>query len=269
MAQAVTSPAPLPPPLQSLPLFVRLAGRPVILLGEGEAADAKRRLLDRAGADVVGEDAAASLAIVAIDDEDEALAAVARLKARGILVNAVDRSALCDFTLPAIVDRAPVLIAIGTSGVSAGLAAALRQRLEAIVPADLGKLALALQAARGALRKRWPDMGERRRALATAMAAGGMLDPLSPTHDVAAWLAPTDAAAAVRDVAITLVLLSDDPEDLTLRQTRALASADRVYHGPDVPAAILDRARADAARYCAAMPADPGTGLTVAVEMAR
>ena len=151
MAQAVI--------LQSLPLFVRLAGRPVILLGEGEAADAKRRLLDRAGADVVGEDAAASLAIVAIDDEDEALAAVARLKARGILVNAVDRSALCDFTLPAIVDRAPVLIAIGTSGVSAGLAAALRQRLEALIPADLGKLALALQAARGALRKRWPDMG--------------------------------------------------------------------------------------------------------------
>ena len=134
MAQAV-NPAP-PPSLQSLPLFVRLAGRPVILLGDGEAADAKRRLLDRAGADVVGEDATASLAIVAIDEEDEALAAVARLKARGILVNAVDRSALCDFTLPAIVDRAPVLIAIGTSGVSAGLAAALRQRLEALVPAD-------------------------------------------------------------------------------------------------------------------------------------
>jgi uroporphyrin-III C-methyltransferase/precorrin-2 dehydrogenase/sirohydrochlorin ferrochelatase len=250
----------LPVPLQSLPLFVRLAGRPVILLGEGEAADAKRRLLDRAGADVVGEDAS--------DDEDAALAAVARLKARGILVNAVDRSALCDFTLPAIVDRAPVLIAIGTSGVSAGLAAALRQRLEALVPADLGKLALALQAARGALRRRWPDMGERRRALATAMAAGGMLDPLSPTHDVDAWLAPMDTPAAKRDVAITLVLLSDDPEDLTLRQARALASADRVYHRSDVPPAILDRARADAARLCAAMPGDPGTGLSVEVVMA-
>jgi len=160
------------------------------------------------------------------------------------------------------------LIAIGTSGVSAGLAAALRQRLEALVPADLGKLALALQAARGALRKRWPDMGERRRALATAMGAGGMLDPLSPTHDVDAWLGPTAEPAAKRDVAITLVLLSDDPEDLTLRQARALASADRVYHGPDVPAAILDRARADAARLCKAMPADPGTGLSVEVEMA-
>jgi uroporphyrin-III C-methyltransferase/precorrin-2 dehydrogenase/sirohydrochlorin ferrochelatase len=298
MAQAVTSPVtlpiPLPPPLQSLPLFVRLAGRPVILLGEGEAADAKRRLLDRAGADVVGEGAAAALAIVAIDDEDEALGAVARLKARGILVNAVDRSALCDFTLPAIVDRAPVLIAIGTSGVSAGLAAALRQRLEALIPADLGKLALALQAARGALRKRWPDMAERRRALATAMAAGGMLDPLSPTHDVDAWLSTPDSppwkggagGGSAADVhadsqpadptlpfqgaeQVSIRLTSTDPDDLTLRQARALASADRVYHRPDVPAAILDRARADAARLCEAMPPDPGTGLSVDVEMAQ
>ena len=54
---------------------------------------------------IVGEDSAASLAIVAIEDDAEAEATVARLKARGILVNAVDRPALCDFTLPAIVDR--------------------------------------------------------------------------------------------------------------------------------------------------------------------
>jgi uroporphyrin-III C-methyltransferase/precorrin-2 dehydrogenase/sirohydrochlorin ferrochelatase len=105
--------------------------------------------------------------------------------------------------------------------------------------------------------------------MATAMAAGGLLDPLSPTHDVDAWLAPTGTPAATRDVAITLVLLSDDPEDLTLRQARTLASADRVYHGPDAPAAILDRARADAARLCAPMPADPGTGLSIEIEMAR
>lgn len=256
--------------LQSLPLFVRLAGRPVILLGEGEAADAKRRLLDRAGALVVGEEAIAALAIIAIDDEDEALAAVARLKARGILVNAVDRSALCDFTLPAIVDRAPVLIAIGTSGVSAGLAAALRQRLEALIPADLGRLALALQAARGALRKRWPDMGERRRALATAMGSGGVLDPLSPTHDVDAWLSTPDAPSLQGGGMIRIVLTSADPDDLTLRQARALASADRVYHRPDVSAAILDRARADAARIvCAAPPFDPGKGLAVDVDFNR
>ena len=109
MADAVT--------LHSLPLFVRLAGRPVILLGEGEAADAKRRLLDRAGAVIVGEAAEAALAIVALDEPESA---VARLKARGVLVNAVDRSDLCDFTLPAIVDRDPVIVAIGTGGASAG-----------------------------------------------------------------------------------------------------------------------------------------------------
>ncbi len=123
--------------LHSLPLFVRLNGRPVILVGAGEAAEPKRRLLERAGAIVVGEDdPEARLAIVADDD-----AAVARLKARGVLVNAVDRPELCDFTLPAIVDRAPVLVAIGTGGVSAGLAAAVRQRLGAVLPASLGRLA--------------------------------------------------------------------------------------------------------------------------------
>ncbi len=258
MAQAVS--------LHSLPLFVRLAGRPVILLGEGEAADAKRRLLDRAGAQVVTDEAAvAALAIVAIDDEAEALAAVARLKARGVLVNAVDRSDHCDFTLPAIVDREPVLIAIGTGGASAGLAAALRQRLEALVPADLGGLANALQKARGAMRARFPDGGARRRALADALAPGGVLDPLGPSRDVAGWL---DGGAVQDGTLVRMSLASPDPDDLTLRQARALASADRVYHRADVPPAILDRARADAARIaCDAAPSGTGPGLVVDVEM--
>ena len=258
MAQAVS--------LHSLPLFVRLAGRPVILLGEGEAADAKRRLLDRAGAQVVTDEAAvAALAIVAIDDEAEALEAVARLKARGVLVNAVDRSAHCDFTLPAIVDREPVLIAIGTGGASAGLAAALRQRLEALVPADLGGLANALQKARGAMRARFPDGGARRRALADALAPGGVLDPLGPSRDVAGWL---DGGSVQDGTLVRMSLASPDPDDLTLRQARALASADRVYHRADVPPAILDRARADAARIaCDAAPSGTGPGLVVDVEM--
>ncbi len=272
----------------SLPLFVRLAGRPVILLGDGEAADAKRRLLVRAGATIVGEDTQAALAIVAIDDEDEAVAAVARLKARGVLVNAVDRSALCDFTVPAIVDRAPVLIAIGTGGVSAGLAAALRQRLEAIVPAGLGALATALQAARGRLRGAYPEAASRRRALATAMAEGGPLDLLQADPDVDAWLSKGGVGdESVRGEAlhapqadppptlpfqggerVSIRLTSVDPDDLTLRQARTLASADRVYHRPNVPAAILDRARADAARIvCDAMPVDPRDGLSVDLEM--
>ena len=277
----------------SLPLFVRLEGRPVILLGEGEAADAKRRLLERAGARIVDEEAHAALAIVAIEDEAAAQTAVARLKARGVLVNAVDRPALCDFTLPAIVDRDPVLVAIGTGGVSAGLAAALRQRLEAILPATLGGLAEALHAARDRLRARFPDGGERRRAIAEALAPGGPLDPLgyhsSPERGggpAAGWwrgLSTNDTAGGQpppplrggpaprpgeesRGETATIALTSPDPDDLTLRQARLLANADRVVHTPGVPAAILDRARADAARLTV-MP-DDAPGLTVIMEMA-
>jgi uroporphyrin-III C-methyltransferase/precorrin-2 dehydrogenase/sirohydrochlorin ferrochelatase len=245
----------------SLPLFVRLAGRPVILLGSGEAADAKRRLLERAGALVSGEDAQAALAVVAIDEEAEAVAAVARLRARGVLVNAVDRPDLCDFTLPAIVDRDPVLVAIGTGGVSAGLAAALRQRLETLLPAELGTLAHDLFAARGAIKARYPEGGDRRRALGAAFAPGGALDPLTDGASVENWLAASTAVAAEL---VTITLVSADPDDLTLRQARLLGQADRIFHRTDVPAAILDRARADAVRVaCDGAPSDPGPGLSI------
>ncbi|AQR74504.1 bifunctional precorrin-2 dehydrogenase/sirohydrochlorin ferrochelatase [Sphingomonas sp. LM7] len=248
--------------LAALPIFVKLAGRPVILIGEGEAAEAKRRLLERAGADVVDEAANASLAIVAIDDPEPI---VVRLRGRGILVNTVDRVDLCDFTLPAIVDRDPVLVAIGTGGVSAGLAAALRQRLEAVLPASLGGLARALEAAKPGIRGRWPGLAERRRALGAGLA--GPLDPLTdhPGDAVEQWL--TDATAATSSL-LSFYLPSYDPDDLTLRQARALAQADRVFHRGDVPEAILDRARADAIRIaCGGMPLDPGAGLSVYLAM--
>lgn len=242
----------------SLPVFMRTAGRPVMLLGDGEAADAKRRLLERAGATLVGEDGNARLAVVAIEDGAEAVAAVERLRARGVLVNAVDRPELCDFTLPAIVDRAPLLVAVGTGGVSAGLAAALRQRLETLVPADLGLRAAALFAGRGKLRALFPDAADRRRALAEAMAAGGPLDPLGK-GDVDAWLSdPRAAPPAPRHIR----LRGPEPDDLTLREARWLASADRLYHRADVPPAILARARADAERVLWAGPA-PDDGVFV------
>jgi uroporphyrin-III C-methyltransferase/precorrin-2 dehydrogenase/sirohydrochlorin ferrochelatase len=158
-----------------------------------------------------------------------------------------------------------VLIAIGTGGVSAGLAAALRQRLEALLPAGLGQLAERLQAARPALRRRYPDGGERRRALGAAMAAGAPLDPLGGDGDVDGWLA-SDQPRAVGHVRI--VLTSPDPDDLTLRQARLLANADRVLHHPSVPTAILDRARADAVRQPWRGDAAAIAGLTLELDMA-
>lgn len=258
-----------------LPILLKLDGRPVILRGHGEAADAKRRLLERAGAEVVDDHPAAQLAIIATEDEAEAGAAVAQLRARGLLVNAVDRPALCDFTLPAVVDRAPVLVAVMTGGVSAGLAAALRQRLEGIVPPGVGDLARELYDMRAELRARWPDAGKRRRMLARGMAAGRPLDPLGADYrdeDVWYWLVSTsdEEAQGEPDGRVTeIALTSPDPDDLTLRQARALALADRVYHGPAVPGAILARARADAGRIaCDAPPGQLPPGNSVWITMA-
>lgn len=257
--------------MHSLPIFVRLEGRAVILLGDGAAADAKRRLLERAGAVPCGEDGQASLAIVAIDDEVAAVAAVTRLRARGILVNAVDRPALCDFTLPAIIDRDPVIVAIGSGGASAGLAKALRQRLEALLPQSLGALAQALHGARDSIRGRWPDADVRRRAIDVALDQGGALDPFA-TPDAAAvtqWVGDTagesdEVKEAARPVLRLLAIHSADPDDLSLRQARLLSRADRIYHRRNVPPAILARARADAARIaCDAVPDDIGPGLSI------
>ena len=249
----------------ALPIFVRLSGRAVVLVGEGEAADAKRRLLERAGAVVVGEDqpGEARLAVV-VDDED----AAHRLKGLGLLVNVVDRPELCDFTLPAIVDRAPVLVAVGTGGVSAGLAAAVRQRLEAILPARLGRLAEALHAARAVLRARFPDTAARRRAIGAALASGGALDPMRD-HDAAADVGVVERIVAGAPSRVEHIRLrSSDPDDLSLREARWMAQADRVTHRADVPAAVLDRARADAVREQTDVPArDSAAGLTVDVAL--
>ncbi len=255
--------------MHSLPLFVRLNGRPVILLGDGEAADAKRRLLDRAGATIVGEDAQASLAIVALDDDAEAEAAIARLKRRGILVNAVDRPADCDFTLPAIVDRDPVLIAIGTGGASAGLAKALRQRLEALLPATLGPLAQALLNARSRIKSVWPHPADRRKAIDGALDPGGALDPFVPFEEQALekWLASPVAASPPQS--LTFAITSDDPEEISLRLAKALGRADLIIHDSAVPTAILNRARADASRQQGeALPEPLPPGLTLLIRRA-
>jgi len=196
------------------------------------------------------------LAVVADGNET----AVARLRARGLLLNVVDRPDLCDFTLPAIIDRDPVLIAIGTGGASAGLAAALRQRLEPLLPAGLGKLASALHAARDSLRARFPDTDVRRRAIGSLLAAGGPLDPLAEHDDPATAIAAAEAAPGRIE---RIEIASADPEALTLRAARLLGLADRLHVEGAVPGPILDRARADAQRIGGAPPRVPAPGLTL------
>ena len=232
--------------MHSLPLFHRIAGQPVIVLGETPAAEAKARLVERAGGVVVGEDDSyARLAFIASEAPEQA---AARLKGRGVLVNVADRPELCDFTLPSVLERGPVLVAVSTGGASAGLAKALRLRLEALLPASLGLLAEALAAARGAIRARWPDAAARRGVIDAALVEGGALDPFGEPGEgaVERWLGGEGDASAASVVEI--VLRSDDPDDLTLREARLLGTADVIRHSAAVPHEILIRARADAER---------------------
>jgi uroporphyrin-III C-methyltransferase/precorrin-2 dehydrogenase/sirohydrochlorin ferrochelatase len=238
--------------IPALPLFHRVAGQAVVVLGQGAAAEAKRRLVIRAGGEVhddlqQGIDHGARLAFIAHDSSAAAEADAIRARGAGLLVNVVDRPDLCDFTVPSLVDREPVLIAVGTGGASAGLAKALRLRLDALLPHALGSLAEALYAARGALRTRFPDAGDRRRALDAALTSGGALDPFNEgaAARVGDWLA---GAGLERATGVEITLRSPDPDDLTLREARLLGSAEVIAHEPDVPAAVLDRARADAVR---------------------
>mgnify|MGYP003634661280 FL=1 len=254
--------------MNQLPVFVNLRGRKVILIGTGVMADAKRRLYERAGADVTDDEAAqdAALAVIALEEDMQALAAAQRLKARGLLVNVVDRPALCDYTTPAIVDRDPVLIAIGTGGASAGLAKALRQRLERMIPESLGPLADSLLAARDRIKERWPDGANRRRAIDAALDPGGELDPFAdkPVDALDIWL--SDAGQTVAAQVIDVNLVSGDPDDLTIRQARLLGQADAIFAQSSVPEEILNRARADAQRFdLSIFDTTKVTGLTLVI----
>ncbi len=239
--------------ISSLPLFHKIAGQQVLVLGDGPAAEPKRRLVERAGGVVVEDfaravDEGVRIAFIAFEDARACEAAAINARCAGMLVNVVDRPELCDFTTPSILDRDPLLIAIGTGGASAGLAKHVRLRLERVLPETLGALARALEAARPVLRRRLPEGAERRRAVDAAMAEGGPLDPLDPAsfQRVAAWA--QGAAALPTGAFVEIALASADPEDLTIRQARWLGEADLILIDGEVPQAILARARADAER---------------------
>lgn len=240
--------------IASLPLFHQITGQNVLVLGDGPAAEPKRRLVERAGGVIVDDlaravDEGVRIAFIAYDDARACEVAAINARCAGMLVNVVDRPELCDFTTPSILDRDPLLVAIGTGGASAGLAKHVRLRLERVLPETLGLLAKALEAARPALRRRLPDGADRRRAVDAALREGGALDPLDSQsfQRVNSWLDgnETGRAGAVFDLTLT----SADPEDLTLRQARLLGEADVLLLDGEVPSAILARARADAARH--------------------
>jgi uroporphyrin-III C-methyltransferase / precorrin-2 dehydrogenase / sirohydrochlorin ferrochelatase len=251
------------------PVQLRLKGRAVLLVGDGDAAAAKARLLEAAGAHIVrDEHAQAQIAIIALP-MPQAAAVADRLRARGILINVVDQPSLCDFLIPAFIDRSPVIVAVGSSGASASLARHLRERLEAILPPTLGNLARTIASRRASLTEHLPTAPERRRFWDGLLAQGAPLDPLSDIQNADVII---DAALAQSmpnlPEPIDIWIESEDPDDLRLRDLRALQSADILIVDPDVAPNILDRARRDAVRVAAGASLDTPTGIIVRVRRA-
>jgi uroporphyrin-III C-methyltransferase/precorrin-2 dehydrogenase/sirohydrochlorin ferrochelatase len=270
--------------MRFLPVFLDVASAPVILVGSGELAFAKLRLLHAAQAtvrwfpgrpdasaqlpaelsdagrviressDPVSADFSGALAVISAAGAplDELVAA--RARAAGIPVNVVDRPDLSTFIVPAIVDRGDVVVAIGTGGKAPVLARRLRERIEAIIPERVGELAdligryrdrVAAAKAKLSPRLFWQKVVDG--PIGAAALAGRRLDA------EARLVRAIDGA--VHGVAVpsvgTVALVGagpGDPDLLTLRALQALQDADIVFYDDLVAEAVLERARRDAKR---------------------
>jgi precorrin-2 dehydrogenase/sirohydrochlorin ferrochelatase len=245
--------------MNAFPAFFPLAGRRVVVAGEGEAAMAKLRLLEGAPAIVnrlQGAEArdpaayaGAALAFIALDDEDEARAAAAAARAAHVPVNVVDRPMLCDFHTPAVIDRGEVVIAIGTGGAAPLLAGLLRADLEARVPAGVGALVKVLGQLQDEIRRAFPELRPRRAFLRAALE--GSAAQAAMAGDQAQALESLRAALAqgVRAAGALRPIDGSGPLDqVTLGAARALSEADRLVVDPGVDPGVLALARRDAPR---------------------
>src|SRR3954469_9365888 len=178
--------------MRFLPIFLDLRSGPVALVGGGDLARAKLRLLISAGAnvrwyatdgatDVSGIDAADAariehargdpltadlsgvIAVLCAGAGELGPAMSARAKALGLPVNVMDDLAHSTFIFPAIVDRGGVVVAVGTGGASPVVARRVREKIEAVLPARIGELASFIGGFRKTIHGRIPEFALRRR----------------------------------------------------------------------------------------------------------
>ena len=273
--------------MRFLPVFLDLQTGPVLLIGAGELARAKMRLLTAAGArvrwyatdgnhDVSGLDAAEAarielaegdplaadlrgvIAILCAGAGDIGTAMSARAKAVGLPVNVMDDLLHSTFIFPAIVDRGDVVVAVGTGGASPVVARRVRERIEAALPARIGDLATFIGRWRKSIHGRIPEFPLRRRfwervvdgpigALVLAGRGDEAEAALKDIPDPSAFAGAQASGQA--EGRVTLVGAGPgDPDLLTIKALRALQDADVVFYDELVSSEILDRARRDASR---------------------
>lgn len=264
--------------LNAFPVFMRVDGEAVVIVGAGEEALAKARLIGQSSARlyIVADHAEPALLAwiaehgavhVAQAYRREHLAGAALVfaasgeetldrrvsedaRALNIPVNAVDRPELCDFFMPALVNRAPVAVAIGTEGAGPVLAQMIRARIDQLLSPSLGPLAALAATFREAAERILPKGNRRRRfwadffagSPARAVEAGN----LSAAHDAASKLLLSNSASKGH---IALVGAGPGAEDLlTLRAQRLLMEADVIVFDALVPEAVVAMGRRDAER---------------------
>jgi uroporphyrin-III C-methyltransferase / precorrin-2 dehydrogenase / sirohydrochlorin ferrochelatase len=268
-------------PLRYFPIFVDLDGRDVLIVGGGEKALQKLRLLSKSGAHIrlvaaefsagvrelsrgakvtltgrsfAPSDLAGAAVIFAADDDAGINSDVARTaREQGLLHNVVDGPAESSFIMPAIVDRDPVVVAIGTEGAAPVLARETKARVEAWLPANFGRVAEAAMALRHRVQEALSNPVARRRiweallhgAWRSSILAG---DELAAAREFERQLQAARAGtAAVGSVAL-IGCGPGDPDLLTLKAQQRLQEADVLVVDRLVNPAILDYARRDAVR---------------------
>ena len=269
--------------MQYFPLFFDLRAQKVLIVGGGEVALRKAALLGRAGAAItlvapqvvpelearaaagaieimrrefVPEDlAGVRLAIIATGRRASNRWIASLCEAHAIPANVVDDREASRVIVPAIVDRDPVLIAISSAGASPVLARRWRERLEALVPARIGELALWLRDLRPVSRRRLRGTAERRRyfeMLVDGPAAERFVaGDVSGAKRLAQRLLGAGGARAPARGHVTLVGAGPgDPELLTLKALRALTDADVILYDRLVSDAVLEVARREAVKIC-------------------
>ncbi len=263
------------------PLFAELEGREVLVVGGGEVAARKVAALLKAGARVrlhahavLHEDIADALAagriarlggdfdpawldtawlvVAATDDTAFNAGLAAEAGRRRRFINVVDDAALSTFQVPAVVDRAPLVVAISSAGAAPMLARRIRERLETLVEPSLGTLAALFGRHRERIREQLPDTSLRRRWFERML--DGRLDQAyeggGAARAEALFLEELENAAGSVETAgaVALVAASDVPDLYTLRALRALNEADAIVCVDGIADAALEPARRDARR---------------------
>ncbi|MBL0486086.1 siroheme synthase CysG [Aeromonas caviae] len=262
-----------------LPIFCRLDNKPVLLVGGGEVAERKARLLLDAGAQLTvvapdldpelaelaangtiewlaGEFAPQQLAgkwlVVAATDRREVNALVYQSANQArIFANVVDDPKRSSFIMPSIIDRSPLMVAISSGGKAPVLARLLREKLEALLPQHLGAVATFAGSLRERVKARFATMGERRRFWERLLGTDRLGQALARGDSASANQLADNLFADESQTGGEVVLVGAGPGDpglLTLHALRQMQQADVVVYDRLVSDEVMALVRRDAKR---------------------